>query len=84
MKNKPKIREGGPFNHSKLHGEDSLFLLKQKCNVARINSEGTCETLGCIYKDEWGNDFNNKEKWESFFLDEGELIKIKLAFLHDQ
>ncbi len=56
----------------------------QKCLVARINTEGLSETLGCIYKDEWGNDFNNKENWESFFLDEGELSKIKLGFLHDQ
>lgn len=59
-------------------------MMMHKCLVARINTEGLSETLGCIYKDEWGNDFNNKESWESFFLDEGELNKIKLGFLHDQ
>jgi hypothetical protein len=52
--------------------------------VAKITSEGLCEMMGCIYKDEWGNDFDNKKPWESFFLDEGEFNKIKIAFLHDQ
>lgn len=41
-------------------------------------------TYGCIYKDEWGNDFNRKQPWEKFFLDLGEINRIKLMFLHDQ
>jgi len=35
----------------------------QKCSVSIISSTGGAISMGVIYKDEWGNDFNNKEPW---------------------
>jgi len=35
----------------------------QKCSVSIISSTVGATLMGVIYKDEWENDFNNKELW---------------------
>ena len=60
QKSKDKLQNGGTFNHSKVHGEHSLFLIMESCNIANISIEGNFTSLGCIYNDEWGNDFDSK------------------------
>ena len=60
-------KQGIKGHNKKNHGESGVFLRLKDANGYMLGP-GELSRIGCLYANEWGEDFNQEKDWDSFFL----------------
>ena len=61
-------KRGGIKKHNKnIHGENGAFLRLKDATVY-LMSPGEIKRAGCLYVNEWGEDFKIKDDWSKYYL----------------
>ena len=77
-------RSGGLQGHNKkVHGEGGVFFRLNDANMYLI-TPGEIKKAGCLYTNEWGEDFDRKKDWGDYYLQSSVIDKGVGMMLKDE